>query len=131
MDIFFKATVGILVALILYLVLLKQGKDYSVLLTLFVCCCVSVVAMSYFENIVDLLRNLQTKGQIDSQMFRIILRAVGIGILAEITSTICADAGNAALGKTIQFLSSVIVLWMSIPIFESLISLVEEILVST
>ena len=131
MDIFFKATAGILVALILYLVLLKQGKDYSVLLTLFVCCCVSVVAMSYFENIVDLLRNLQTKGQIDSQMFRIILRAVGIGILAEITSTICADAGNAALGKTIQFLSSVIVLWMSIPIFESLISLVEEILVST
>ena len=130
MDIFFKATAGILVALILYLVLLKQGKDYSVLLTLFVCCCVSVVAMGYFENIVDLLRNLQTKGQIDSQMFRIILRAVGIGILAEITSTICADAGNAALGKTIQFLSSVIVLWMSIPIFESLISLVEEILVS-
>ncbi len=131
MDIFFKATAGILVALILYLVLLKQGKDYSVLLTLFVCCCVSVAAMSHFGNIVDLLRNLQTKGQIDSQMFRIILRAVGIGILAEITSTICADAGNAALGKTIQFLSSVIVLWMSIPIFESLISLVEEILVAT
>lgn len=130
MDIFFKATAGILIALVLYLILVKQGKDYSVLLTLFVCCCVSIAALHYLDRVIGMLRNLQTVGKLDGDTFQIILRAVGIGILAEITSAICADAGNAALGKTMQFLASALVLWISVPLFESLISLVEEILVA-
>lgn len=130
MDIFIKATAGILITLVMYLILARQGKDYSVLLTLFACCSVSIVVMQYFEKIIDMLRNLQTIGHIDSGTFQIILRAVGIGILAEITSSICADAGNAALGKTMQILASALVLWMSVPLFEGLLSLVEDILVS-
>lgn len=129
MDIFVKTTAVVLVSLVLYLVLSKFGKDYSLLLSLFVCCFVAIAALGYFDKIVILFHNLKSLGNIDSEMFGIILRAVGIGILAEITSSICADAGNSALGKTMQFLASAVVLWISVPLFESLISLVEEILV--
>ena len=43
-------------------------------------------------------------------------------------SLICSDAGNSALGKTLQILGAVAVLWLSIPLINSLIALLEQIL---
>ena len=130
MDVFIKAAAGVLIALVLYLVLARQGKDFSLLLTVAVCCMVAAAAVNYLEPVISFFQKLQTLGQLDSDMMGIILRAVGIGLLAEITGLICADAGNAALGKTLQILASAVILWMSVPLFTSLIALIEEILVS-
>lgn len=130
MDIFIKATGGILIAIILFLVLSKQGKEFSLLLTVGVCSIVAAAAVGYLEPVVVFFERLQTVGQLDPSLLRIILRAVGIGMLAEITGLICADAGNAALGKVLQILASAVILWMSVPLFTSLLDLVEEILVS-
>lgn len=130
MEIFTKTAGGILVATLLFLVLSKQGKEFSLLLTVTVCCMVAAVAVVYLEPIVVFFEKLQTVGQLDSSLLEVVLRAVGIGILSEITSLICADAGNAALGKSLQILASAVVLWMSVPLFTSLLELVEEILVS-
>lgn len=130
MDVFIKAAAGVLIALVLYLVLAKQGKDFSLLLTVAVCSMVTVAAVNYLKPVIGFFDKLQTLGQLDSEMLGIILKAVGIGLLGEVTGLICADAGNAALGKTLQILASAVILWMSVPLFTSLIELVEEILVS-
>lgn len=128
MDIFLKAAAGILVALILYLILLKQGKDFSLLLTVTVCAIVIVAAVTYLEPVVALIDTLQDLGQLDENMLHILLRAVGIGLIAEITSLICSDSGNAAMGKTLQLLACTVVLWLSIPLFTEMIDLIREIL---
>ena len=130
MNIFIKAAAGALVALILHLILARQGKDFSVLLTVAVCCMMATAAMEYLEPVIVLFEKLQTLGQLDSDMMMVVFRVVGIGLLGEIVGLICSDAGNAALGKTLQILASAVILWMSVPLFTSLIELVEEILVS-
>lgn len=130
MEAFTKTVGGILIAVILILVLSKQGKEYSLLLTVAVCCLVSIAAIRYLEPVFVFFERLQRIGNLDSSMLEIILRAVGIGILSEITGHICTDTGNAALGKALQILACAIVLWMSVPLFTNLLELVEEILVS-
>lgn len=130
MELFIKATGGVLVATVLFLVLSKQGKEFSLLLTIVVSCLVAIMAITYLEPVVSFFQKLKTVAQLDSSLLQIVLRAVGIGILSEITGLICADAGNAALGKSLQILASAVVLWMSVPLFTSLLDLVEEILVS-
>jgi len=128
MDVFLKATAGVLIALILTLILSKQGKDFSLLLTVLVCSVVSAAAINYLTPVVNFFDRLQSIGKLDPDFIKILLRAVGIGLLAEITGLICSDAGNAALGKTLQFLAGAVVLWMSVPLFTSIIDLIEEIL---
>lgn len=128
MDIFLKSAAGTLVALILYLILLKQGKDISALLTAAVCCMLATAAMQYIEPVIAFIDRLQQVCGLEPVMLQIILRAVGIGLLAEITSVICADAGNAALGKSLQLLAGGVVLWLSLPLFTEMIDLIEEIL---
>ena len=130
MEIFTKSAGGILIAILLFHVISKQGKEFSLLLTVAVCCMVAAVAVGYLAPVVAFFEKLQTVGQLDSSLLQVVLKAVGIGILSEITGLICTDAGNAALGKSIQILACAVVLWMSIPLFTSLLELVEEILIS-
>ncbi len=130
MDTFIKATGCVLIALIISLVLSKQGKDFSLLLTVLVCSIVSIAALSYLSRVIDLFERLQILGQLDPTLIKILLRSAGIGIIAEISALICTDAGNAALGKTLQILAGAVVLWMSVPLFTNIIELIEEILVS-
>lgn len=130
MEVFTKSAGGILIAILLFLVISKQSKELSLLLTVAVCCMVATVAIGYLSPVVAFFEKLQTVGQLDSTLLQVVLKAVGIGILSEITGLICTDAGNTALGKSIQILACAVVLWMSIPLFTSLLELVEEILVS-
>lgn len=128
MDIFIKAAAGILITVVISLVLSKQSKDYAVLLVIFACCMVGISAVEYFQEIVEFIRSLESLGNLNSQIISILFKSVGIGLLSEITTMICADSGNAALGKILQILSTAVILWLCIPLFSKLLELVEQVL---
>ena len=128
MDIYIKATTGVLIALILFIILEKQNKDISLLLTILVCCMISIAAIEFIEPIFNLISRLQELGNLDENALSIVLRATGVGLVAEISSSVCKDAGNGSLAKTLQFMASCVMLWLAIPLFTNLISLFEKIL---
>ena len=131
MDIYLKAVCGVLICTVISLVLAKQGKEFSVLLILCICCLVICGAVSYIKPVVALMRRLTQLGQLNDGLLEILLKTVGIALLAETTALVCKDAGNDSLGKTLQILASAVILWMSIPLLNELIDLVEKILGST
>lgn len=128
MDIFLKATAGILVAVVLSVILSKQNKDYSLLLVLGVCCMVFLTAMQYLERIIEFLHQLEAVSNVSSDLIEILFKVVGIAMISEITVTICSDAGNSAMGKVIQILSACVNLWICTPLFDQLLELVRTIL---
>lgn len=128
MEGFWQGAAAVLLAVILVLALGKQGKEAGLLLSLAVCCMLAVLAISYLEPVVALVQRLQDMTGLDSGMLQILLKAVGIGIIGEIASLICADSGNAALGKALQLLSAAVILWLSIPLIEALLELLQEML---
>ena len=128
MNIFFKVAAGILTALVVWLSLSKHSKDISVLLSLAVCAMAMIVGLAFFRPVIDFLKKIQALSNLDEEYVSIILKVVGIGVIAEITSMICKDAGNESLGKALQFFSSIVAIWLSLPIFEKLLSLLDTIL---
>lgn len=128
MDDFLKASGLILVSLILCLVLSVQNKSLSTVLVIGVCCMVCLSALGYIRPIIDFITNLQDVGGLDPQVVGVVVKSVGIGILSEIVTLICADAGISALGKTLQLLSSAIIIWLSIPLLNGLMDLIGQIL---
>ena len=128
MSLLLKASAGVLTALILWLTLNKHAKDMSVLLTLAVCAMVVTVSIGFLQPVVSFLRRIQELGNLDSDLLSVVLKVVGIGLITEIATLICKDAGNESMGKALQLLSTVAVLWMSIPVFERLLSLLDKIL---
>ena len=128
MEIFVKATAGILISAVLCLSLAKQGKDIALLLSVAVCCMVIGAAITYFSPVIEFIERLQMIGNLNEGMLKILLKAVGIGLIAEMTTLICSDANNAALGKALQILATAAILWLSIPLLTQLMDLLEKIL---
>lgn len=128
MDGFFQAVAAVLLTVVLGLVLSRQSKEAALLLTLGVCCMVVCVAVQFFEPVLAFWQQLRQVGQLDGDWVTILMKAVGIGLIAEIAALVCSDAGNASLAKAIGILSSAVMLWLSLPLLQGLLELVQNML---
>ena len=128
MSLFIKITAGVLLTAILSLVLSKQGKDFSLLLSLSVACMVMIASVGFLQPVVTFLTRLAEAGQLLDDFQNLLLKVVGIGLLSQIAGMVCSDAGNQSLNKVLQFVTTAVILWVSIPLFEQLLSLLESVL---
>lgn len=123
-----KAAAVSLITAILAIILQRQGKEYALVLVLAVSAMGAILALSYLKPVLSFLERLSVMGQLDGQLLEILLKAVGIGLIGEITAAICADSGNSSLGKMLQLLSATVILRLSLPILEQVMDLIEDVL---
>ena len=128
MDIFLKITTLSLITAILSLVLSKESKHTALLVSMPACILIAWAGFSYLKPVLSFFDTLIDMTKIDSKLFQILLKATGVGMLGELTALICTDAGNAALGKTLQLTSSMVIIWISLPLFEGLLQLIEGVM---
>lgn len=129
MNIFLKIVAATLIGLIMYIVLSKQNKDFSMLLSIAICSMILAVIGTYIGPILDFILKLESFGGLDSEITGILLRCVGVGIISEITAMLCNDAGNSSLAKTVSLSASIIILYMCLPLFEGLLDLISGVLI--
>ena len=128
MEIFVKASSITLIVLILWLLLTKQNKEIALVVSILSCCLIFIASVPYFTAVVEFVDHLESLGNLDGKLIHVLLQAMGIGILSELICTLCVDAGNAALGKTLQLMSSAAILWLSIPLLQELMNFIIQIL---
>lgn len=129
MSVFLKASAIIIISLLLCLVLSKQSTAFTAVIAVFVCCVIFRSAVDYLNPLFELVRKLSNLSGIDSEIYSVLLKSVGVSFVSEIVSLICTDAGYGALGKTLQILSNIAILWLSIPLLNGFIDIIEKILV--
>ncbi|MBE6925292.1 MAG: hypothetical protein E7461_00470 [Ruminococcaceae bacterium] len=128
MELYIKAICGALIALLLCLILGNRGKETSLLLSLLVCAMVIGVGMSYLGTVVKFFTRLQETIGLNNNLLEILLKAVGIGLIGEIAGVICNDAGQTALGKSVQILTAAAILWIALPLYTQMLDTIEELL---
>ena len=128
MEEFIKAAGAVLVTLILGSLLSARYKAYGSILTMGVCTMILLLGLRVFAPVMEFLRQLEELAGLQSDIIKILLRVSGVGILSEIIVLLCNDSGNASLGHGIRTLSTGVVLWMSLPIFQALVDLIRQIL---
>ena len=128
MDIYLKVTTGVLIAAFLGIVLTKQRSDVSILLILAVCCMAAAAAISYLRPILDFAHKLTQVGELEEVLLETMLKVVGIGLVSQIAGFVCTDAGFQSLSKILQVLTTAVILCISVPVLEEMLSLLEKIL---
>ena len=127
MTLFLQVCGAVLIAVILVLAL-KSIKETGTILAIAVCCMTALAGLHYLQPVIDFLRTLKKLGGLDTGMVSILLKVTGIGIISEIASLVCKDAGNESMGKSIQLLGTAVILYLSMPLFRALIDLMQKIL---
>ncbi len=126
MTVFLQTVAGAFVTVILCTVLSRQGRDMTLLLCLAACAMLLAAASSYLKPVIAFLKTLKDTAQMEDGTFSIILKAVGMGLMAEVATLICNDSGNAAIGKAVEIVSAAGILWLSLPLMTALLELVQE-----
>ena len=128
MEDFFQAAAMVLLGVILSLTVGQQNKSFSAILSIGICVLVLLIGMSYLKPVVVFLKELQTLGNLQGEMVRILLKTAMICIITEIAALLCSDGGNASSAQALRLLSSGVILYLSIPVFQALLELVQRIL---
>lgn len=128
MELFLKTAAGCMLSLILILMLGKQERDLAAMLSIAVCCMIALTALTTLAPVMDFLRRLETEGNFGPFGLDSIVKMVGIGLVSELVATLCQDAGNASLGKQVQLLAGIVILKLSLPLLETLLELIENLL---
>lgn len=126
MDDFWKTTALVLLTVILSLSLDKTERDISAVMGIVALCIAACAAVTILNPVLNYLVELQRLFHLPDDLISILLKAVGIALVAELSASICADAGNASLGKMLQILGGAAVLTLSVPMFRTLMTIIKE-----
>ena len=121
--------VGIgLIGAILSILLRNSKPEFSMLIPVVVSFTVLACAMPYLIRITEELSRMASSAGINSSYMRIVIKVIGISYLVCITAELCKDAGENAIAAKIELGGKLIILAMAIPIINSLLNLVREII---
>lgn len=128
MTLFLQVCGTVLLAVILVLALKSHSKEVGTVLAIAVSCMAALAALNYLQPVISFLQTLESMGGLDSTMVETLLKVTGIGIVTEVANLVCKDAGNESMGKSLQLLGTAVILYLSIPLFNALIELMQKIL---
>lgn len=117
--------VGVGLTVSLCVILIKQVKPelaFAVLLS------GSIIMLSmifqYFSNVFGVLDTIINTTGIDQELFKIIIKIIGIGYVIEFGAGLCNDTGNSSMGDKMVLAGKILILVMSLPIITSLFDIV-------
>lgn len=125
---YIHAAGAVLLAVILTLTLKQTNPAMAALLSVAVCALALMAGMSFLKPVIAFLDSLRRLGSLPEEPIRILLKVTGISVISEIAVLVCSDSGNSSMGQTLKILSTGTILYLSIPLFQVLLDLVQKIL---
>lgn len=87
-----------------------------------------ITAVDYLSETVAFIQKIKNLSNINNGILKIIFKIVGIGYLTEFASSTLIDFGLDSMSKKITFVGKIIILTVSIPLFNSLIELLNQLI---
>ncbi|MEJ9209921.1 MULTISPECIES: stage III sporulation protein AD [Bacillus] len=117
-----------LITVFLTLLLKEQKPNFAVLLVLFVSVGIFLFLIDQIQSIIQMIREIASKTDINMVYVETILKIIGIAYIAELASQISKDAGLSSLASKVELAGKILILAMAVPIIsvllETIISLI-------
>lgn len=128
MDSLYKIISIAIITCIACLIVKPIRSDFAIFISIVGGIIVLFYAVSYLSQIFDVFNNIFHISGINTSIYSIILKIIGIGYLTEFTASICNDTGNSSLGDKVLLGGKIVILVMAIPIVTSILDIVMELL---
>ena len=127
MDIIKIIGIG-LVSLIIIIILKQYRPEFAVYVSILAGIFILVLSISQISGVINLLKSLASKSNINSEFLGIILKIKGIAILTEFAVSICQDSGESSIANKIDIGGKIMIITISIPIISSLLETILKVL---
>ena len=117
-----------LLTVVCYVIIKPIKPELAIFVSLAGSCIVLIFCIDALSGVIDLISNFVNKTGLNSGLFSLILKIIGIGYLTEFASNLCLDAGNNSVSEKILFAGKIFILILSLPIISSMLNIIVEIL---
>lgn len=116
-----------LAAALLCLTLKKQSPELALALSLCALALGAGLILSALKPVLNLASSLARRAELEEGLTAPLWKCMGLGLLTELTASVCADAGQNALAKLVELGGGILCLAASLPLLQAVLALVEEI----
>ena len=118
----------VIIALLLSVLLRNYRSEFSLLIVI---CASIVIFIMISEDLHTIVMRFSeiTEGVTGTKQYiNLMLKVLGISLIAQLLSDLCRDSGESALATQTETAAKVIILIISFPLFESVIEIVTGLL---
>lgn len=121
--------IGIAFVSVIIIVILKQYRpEFGIYASILAGVLILTLASNTLSGIIDMIKSISNKTNINSQFLMILIKITGIAILTEFAVSVCKDSGESAIASKVDIGGKIIIISMSIPIINALIETVVKVL---
>ena len=125
---FFRIAALAVVSAVLITTIRGKTAPMATLLSLSCICVLFFCVVELLVPILSFAQVLRDMTQIENEYTIILLKTAGIGLLTQIASTVCTDAGEGSVAKVVEFCGSVATVYVSLPLFSVVLPMTTELL---
>ena len=127
MDLIKVLILGIIVSILA--VLFKSVKqEYSIMCIIVGSLIIVLYILNSLLGVIDYFLEIVDKTGIDSQLFIVLLKIVGLGYLVEFSAGVCRDSGNSSIADKVVLAGKILIFIMSMPIISNLFNIILELI---
>lgn len=124
MEYVVKSAVAAVAAAVLALVVKKSNPELALLLGMAAALLAVYYAVRSLNPVVELVRTLGEKTTLASDIYVPVLKCLGIGIITQIGSGICKDAGQAAAATGVELCGTAAAMLCTLPLISSILDVI-------
>ncbi len=80
----------------------------------------ALYAVSFVESIISTLNTMISSSGLDISFLEILLKALGISVLTDISSSVCRDSGNNTLSNAVDLFGKTLIVILALPMLKLL-----------
>ncbi len=127
MDIVKIAVIGMIGA-VLSIIMKSYKPEFSIHLVLSTVLIIFIMILSKLEIVLSFFQSISSEININKIYFPVILKILGVSYVADFTAQICKDAGEGAIANKVEFAGKVIIMYIALPVFLSIIDLINRLI---
>lgn len=128
MDIIVRAGACAVIGSILALLLKKYTPEMSLSVAILTGALILYLTSSVGATVAETLRDLAEQSDIPPIYVYPVLKSVAIGMISHLAAQICRDAQQGSVASAVELCAAFCALFVSLPLLESLLSMVAQLL---
>ncbi len=128
MNTLYKILAIAIVTCVACLIVKPVRADFAILISIVGGILIVAFMLSYLGEVFQVFQSIFKTSGINSSLYAIIFKIIGVGYLTEFTASLCNDTGNQSLGDKVLLGGKIIILVMALPIVTSILDIVMQLL---
>ncbi len=130
MDIIIKIVAIGLITCLATLIVKPVRSDFAIFIAIAGGLVILFLILDYVSDIFEVFKNIISTTGVSSELYKILIKIIGIGYLIEFAVGVCNDTGNSSLGDKILLGGKIVIMVMALPIVTNILQIIMGLLPS-